>query len=198
MKTAHHIKVDIGGNHLCTVETDADQRDALDSQLLKFRSVAQDLQIVQNHTNTYFPMPAEWTGLERVYLRCLRLLIEGECVALPNAGTLTVNLQRPDVGGPRIAFMEQPDFGFEIFGHDLKVGRTYIYGPTVTAENGTEALEAVERGEGKDFPVRLKPGGGNKYFWAFKPDLRTDETVNPLPVPWGLADIPEPADLSPT
>ena len=93
LRTAHSIALYIDGNHAATVggippatigEYGLDE--------LIFEQYADDLAIIQRHTNTYFPMPTTVTPDDRIAARVARHLINGEIVASPSAQVFTHTL----------------------------------------------------------------------------------------------------------
>jgi hypothetical protein len=52
-------------------------------EIFSHKSIAEDLVAVQEATSLYFPYPEAIPPDDRVYLRCLRLLLEGRCIVLP-------------------------------------------------------------------------------------------------------------------
>lgn len=56
------------------------------------RDVAADLVYVQNQTSRHFNYPDGVDAADRIYLRCLRRLLEGKCIVMPEMRELTRTL----------------------------------------------------------------------------------------------------------
>jgi hypothetical protein len=63
---------------------------------LIFEQYAEDLEIIQRHTNTSFPMPTSVAPQDRIAARVARHLIDGEIVASPTAPGFTLALSGED------------------------------------------------------------------------------------------------------
>lgn len=165
----------------------------------RWKQLADDLDIVQRHCNIFFPVPDELPGLDRVYLRLARLLIEGKCAIHPTArimtGTLTGN-DSPELrmvlsGKPQGLRLDVSDFTIVIGSHHLRIGDMLLFHTRVVTSNYQEALSALDSGTSEHLVVRFHPEDG-EHFRAFLPDKWPDDHTPVVPTPWGLPEFTEP------
>lgn len=164
--------------------------------------LAADLQVVQSHCDIEFPVPAELTTLDRVYLRCIRLLLEGKCVVIPQAQRLTVTLTGQDspelratVGAdPTALLLTQEPFRVTLFNQELRLGTVHIFNTRVVCVNAGEVHAALNahRGGGIEATLEAKDG---RHFRFYKPDLWPDENAPIAVSPWSLTGVDEPVDV---
>lgn len=164
-------------------------------------SLSDDMEFISRETGTMFVVPAAVPAKERVFLRCARLLLEGQCVVVPDHGLLTATLSpegdeldwptllRGD-GGLKVEFEH---YGFEVLGRsiDLGVGAIFTLSYEVVSLDG-EVL--TDKGQlAHDQPVRFRPRRA-KSWWVYLPAKVTADQVL-LPAPWEIAGIDEPQDV---
>ncbi|QNE19703.1 hypothetical protein F1D05_19470 [Kribbella qitaiheensis] len=168
----------------------------------RLRLFADDLNIVQRHCESYFPMPEDVSGEDRLYLRCARLLIEGKCAVVPRMNNLTVHLNGADSDGLRtvleseagVFMMENEIFGFEMFGHSFMLGPARTFSLRTKLTNAADAVRALEAGEADGFKLQVVPDG-TESFWTYLPERWNGSGDEwPRPVGWGLEDFNDPAD----
>jgi hypothetical protein len=166
------------------------------------REIATDLQVVQRHCDMEFPIPAELTTLDRIYLRCIRLLLEGKCVVIPRAQRLTVTLTGEDSpelrattgADPTALLLTQEPFRVTLFDHELRLGTVHIFSTRVVCVNAKEIHAALDTHQGAGIEATLEAKDG-RHFRFYKPDLWLDENA-PLAVsPWSLTGVDEPVDV---
>ncbi|MDH2412367.1 hypothetical protein ACG5V6_24225 [Streptomyces chitinivorans] len=169
---------------------------AVVAQVEQLRLYAQDMEVLQRHCEQYFPLPEEISAAERVTVRAARLVIEGHCVALPFARTLTITLSGEDgpdlrslLGGePRSIRVVTGEYPVTVAGRGLDIGPVIVFHPRVTAEDGHAALAALDAGRAAGHRVVLRPADGEHYRIC-----RRSGDDRPLaPVPLGLDGYPEP------
>lgn len=173
---------------------DIDVESTLDNLLLYLS----DLDIVQRHCETYFPAPLTYTGEERIDLRVARLLVEGRCLASPDAGTITVTLSGSESpalhtllsGQPQCLRIATPGFEITVGGHTLDIGPVNLFHTRVTADNGLEAIAALRDGRGAGIEVVFRPHDGEHFrvYLASGPD---DQPL--MPTPLGLPGYIDPS-----
>lgn len=175
---------------------DTSNADAEVERLLQYLS---DLDVVQRHCESYFPAPMRYTGAERIDLRVARLLIEGRCVVYRGARTLTVSLNGNDSPALRAVLNEQQPqslrigpSAFEVMlgNHTLDIGPVHLFHTRVVADNGREAISALDAGQAAGTKVVFRPHNG-EHFRLFHADVPDDGS--PLaPTSLGLPGYSDP------
>lgn len=200
LRTAHKIALYIDGEHAATVggispvtigEYGLDE--------LIFEQYADDLAIIQSHTNIYFPMPTTVTPNERIAARVARHLINGEIVASPSAPIFALTLsgeQTPDLRdrlqAPRFAVWPVAEpHTVTIGGRRLVIGDVYVIHPRATAVNADAAIAALDAGCAAGFQVHYRPGEDPFFYLTLANRPRTDIPGKPTRL-WGLIDINQP------
>jgi hypothetical protein len=150
-------------------------------EILRHRDVAADLVVIQDATHRRFPYPEQVDFEDLVYIRCLRLLLEGKCVVLPGHRQVTPRLNGEDgdhvgqlLSGDYMSLLfDTENYGQSILGHDVYVGHARFYAPQVQAVDPEPALAALDAGtaEGYELTVRTRDDYG---FWAFLPERYVD------------------------
>ncbi|MFG1993778.1 hypothetical protein ACGFJ7_27760 [Actinoplanes sp. NPDC048988] len=189
------------GEHLMTVQRagalthDGELTEALsDIELL-----AEDLDVVQRHCRTFFPIPANISAADRIDIRTARLLIEGHCVVYRGmrAFTMTLNGRYDPSLKEILAKSDVPlrvdsDIDMVIGKNRLSLGRLMFFHTRVNIENRDEVLAALEAGRGEGQEVRFVPENRER-FRAILPTARPGRDDEPLiPTPWGLPGIDGP------
>ena len=206
LESSHAIALEFDGQSLARLAPSAPGRPLFGderSEIAAHKEIAGDLEYVQRETSRYFAYPAEVDIVDRAYLRCLRLMLEGRCVVLPGLNQFTPKLNGNDgesarkllSGESMSLIVEQEDFGLEVFGHQIYVGEARLYAPQVAAVDGQLALEALESGraKGHELTIRCDDGYG---IWAFVPSRYIAESDDRLrPISLGLAGVPDAPDI---
>jgi hypothetical protein len=205
LEGAHGIGIELDGDQLARLLPEGEPapfKAADRKSILAHRDIARDLAFIQDTTHRHFRYPEEVGGLDRVYARCLRLLLEGQCIVLPGYRQITPRLHGIDgehirsllSGEPMSLVVDMEDFGLTICGHEIYVGPARFYAPRIRAVDPQDALAALDAGTaaGHEFTVRADDGYG---FWLFLPDRYVDATDGRLrPVGLdldGFADAPD-------
>lgn len=206
LERAGRIEMHIDGERLCSVEfpQSPGQSFEADRESIEFlRSAAADLDIVQRHTHQHFKIPSEVTGLDRATLRFFRLLIEGNCVVLPNMHSLTLTLngnfdeglKAMLNGGLVQLFSTHDEFPWKIFGRELRLGAFNMIAPQVEAVDGTDAIAALEAGKGAGRDLTMRSARGLGFWFMLERHWPTDENTQIRPVSWELNGIEDPPDV---
>jgi len=129
LESAHAVAIELDGKKLARLITSGpvspfgENRD----KILTHRDIAADLVVIQNATSRHFPYPEELDYEDLVYIRCLRLLVEGQCIVLPAQREVTPRLNGKDgehirtlvSGEYQSLLIEMENFGRNILGHDI-------------------------------------------------------------------------------
>lgn len=169
-----------------------DHREAI----LLHKAIAEDLVYVQAQTNQYFPYPNKIDPSDRIYLRCLRRMLEGRCIVLPEKHQVNMTLNGEDhetarrllAGDTMSVVIDQENFGFEVFGREFHLGFCRIYAPQVAAlgANGLQKELDPTDAEGRQVTLRTQDSTG---FWVFSMDRVVKDADGQIR-PTGL-DLPE-------
>jgi hypothetical protein len=198
--TCDRLEITVDGNHLGSFTFDENR--VLDptqmTMLDDFEALVEDLDVVQRHCNVYFPVPEAIEPADRVVLRAARLLIEGYCVAYPQARTLTITLAGSDSEGirsllsgrPGVIRTEDSHYQISVGQHDLNLGRVSFFN-SVIASDHEKANQALDEGRAVGYPVHLQSADG-RNFRAYMPDKVNDPHQQLTPTPWGLPGVVEP------
>ncbi|MFE2560247.1 hypothetical protein ACFXGT_30355 [Streptomyces sp. NPDC059352] len=157
----------------------------------------EDLDVVQRHTDQYFPVPFELPAVDRIALRMARLLIDGRCVASPFSRTLTITVtgaEDPSMrqllsGQPQSVRLTSPDCAVQIAGRSLELGNACMFHTRVVAQDGPSALAALDSGA-VEKEIILRPAD-NERFRMFLTDT-PDDGLPLTPTPFDLDGYPEP------
>ena len=166
------------------------------------QELASDLQLVQQYCDIEFSVPPEVSTLDRISLRCLRLLLDGKCVVMPQAQRLTVTLSGHDSPELRATtgaetttlLLTQDTFGVDLFDQELRVGKVHIYSTRVVCVNAVDVHAALDAGAAIGVRAVLEASEG-RHFRFYKPDLWSDPNAYMPVSPWSLTGVAEPVDV---
>jgi hypothetical protein len=163
------------------------------------RAIADDLSVIERETRTRFRHPATMTGLDRITIRGLRLMLEGHVVAHPtaNSGNFTIT------GEPDAAFRELLDgqprwFQWHVsqaeeavLGKTIRLQQLAIGGPCFLDDASIQALQtafATQSTEGLGITLRVD---ADDRLRTWLPDRVAPD--KPLDVtPWDIPGIEQP------
>ncbi|MDH6222887.1 hypothetical protein [Streptomyces pseudovenezuelae] len=159
----------------------------------------EDLEVVQRHSEQYFPVPGELTRDERIVLRVARLLADGHCVVCPFLPEVRLTLNGRDTPATRalLGGEVQPlhlpceAFPVQIAGRRLELGPVFVSHPEVAVAAGSRgpALAALTAGRGDGVEVGMRPVGGGRFRLVLQ---RSPNGSGMTPVPLGLPGFREP------
>jgi hypothetical protein len=206
IESAGAMGIEIDGHHLARLETNGQPSSPFGDnreQILRHRDVAADLIVIQNATRRRFPYPNNVDLDELVNVRFLRLLIEGQCVVIPDQRQVNpiLNGQDSDVlrqvlSGDDVALaIDVENYGQTIFGRAVHVGHVQIYAPQVHAVDAKAALAALDAGTADGHQVTLQARDGHG-FWAYMPERYADPDDVLRPVGLGIEDYADAQDVA--
>jgi len=181
--TAHEVEVHLDGLK-CYVF--GGQRTWFEETFLRqvrdLASAADDLAAVQQHVKQRFPMPAEISPVERVWLRAVRVALEGRVAPLPRR---EVEIELADGVEPSqiadeqgLMFQAADGMTLEIGGVELRLPSMAVAHPRTRIAADCQARTAV-----------CTPAG-DEVFVGWFPERLTDTSGHVMP--WSLPGIEEP------
>lgn len=200
LRTSSRAGIYVNGSELAQFRLCNDEPFVEEEELRGARLLAEDLDRIQRHTKTRFPIPSEMTLEERLGLRFASLLLDGKCSVYPDAGVFTATLsadgsQELETILEQDAFMirsDYEDFSVSLGHRVLKLGTVIIFHPSVRLENAARIKMMLSKNTAKGTKLKFVPTDGG-YFRAYMPDKWADADSPLAPSPWNLPGIPEPS-----
>jgi hypothetical protein len=206
LDSEHSVQLDLDGGdlgRLLPAKQDASVFGDMRDNILTHKDVAADLVVLQQATNQFFGYPDSVDPVDRVFLRCLRLLVEGRCIVMPDMHELTQTMNGKDspelrqilAAGPSAVRGEMNNFSQEVFGRTFQLGPARMYAPQVEAVDADKVVAALEAGTAEGTPLTLRTVG-DYSFWLYLDEKfipEADDTVRPVGL--GLADLPDAPDV---
>jgi hypothetical protein len=203
LSSAVEITVSVNGNQFLRARATADFAlpDADDwlAELRDLHDLADDLEVINRATGNDVPIPASMTTTDRIYFRCVRLMLDGYCVMAPDVKALNLILRANlDVNDPGLRqVLDEPEGQFlithepwapTVAGHELHLPDACLWHPRMALRDRAKVRSTVCAG--KAIKASLDPVDGSP-FRMFMPDRLRDAKQRLHPVPWNLSDIPE-------
>lgn len=199
LRTGARFEIDVAGKELAYFHLA--QRDAVgDFAVDRFRRVrefASDLARVQEDVGIYFDVPAEVSNLDRIWTRCVRLMLDGRAVLIP-LSTFSASLDAPMPPGvvlPEdglVAVVFDAGKTVELFGHSLLVPEIRCYHPRAEMAGLEAAFDDVTLSPPKGFNFSIT-ATKNHAFLAYMPERYSRERLEATA--WRLNGIDEPDPL---
>jgi hypothetical protein len=159
-----------------------------------------DLEIVQDHCRSFFPVPAELSLGDRIEIRLARLLAEGHCVISRTAQTWSAVLN-----GQTSAVFEQllssdtpqaltigGQLAIQVLGRTLRMGEARFFHTQVEVLDRTDHMTPLRAGRGANRRIVFAPTD-NMHYRVYLPAKWNDREDQPLvPSPWGLHGLDGP------
>ncbi|MDU0314078.1 hypothetical protein RKE38_10315 [Phycicoccus sp. M110.8] len=169
------------------------------AELRELNELADDLDVINRATGDDIPIPASMTTQERIYLRCARLMLEGQCVMTPDVRSFTFTLKAGlDVTEPGLSQLLNDAEGQirithepwtpTIAGHTLQLPDTLLWHPNMRLRNRAKVRSQVIAG--METAANIEPADGTT-FRMFMPSRVADPDRPLSPVPWNLTGIDE-------
>ncbi|GGK99464.1 hypothetical protein [Mangrovihabitans endophyticus] len=199
LQNCHHVDLDLDCQYAGRFTRsdpsglDADTADKLATTEL----LASDLDVLQRHCRSYFPVPTELSVDDRIWIRVARLLIEGHCVAYPSARSFAATLNGQDSPVLRQVLTRRDpstirvttELAIEIDGRELLLGEVILFHSQVVVPDGDDLLAALDEGKADGRVMRLLPVNGES-FRAVLPSARPGRDNEPLQTTvWGLPGL---------
>lgn len=190
---ADTAEMDLGANLVGKIgDLTADQDPAYLRALQILAEGADDLAYIQNETGVFFPMPDQIDSYERLWMRSIRLMLEGHAAPVPRKAFLGRALPGLDPSSflEEAAFAVQMDGGrVTLAGHPVPLPDFLIYHPHVRIEGIREAVEDSNAGVENPREFRASPVDPTPFVAYIPQRLRGDATRS---TPWGLTGVEEP------
>lgn len=185
IRQAETIQIHLNGQKLSTLSIDEHFGETDDSDLMVTADIARDLDRVQDRTGSIFAMPTEVSGLERIWLRILRIILDGGIAPIPRRALNGHTHPGRDIGKSELC-SSLAVFGntVELFGRPLQ-----LTGPLAYFHPSTSFEARGKRNAAGSVPFRMT-GTDNTVFVAYLGNIvKTTTEITP----WGLPGIDEPA-----
>jgi hypothetical protein len=184
IRQAETIHIHLDGKKLSTLRIDEYPDEIDDSELRTTADIARDLDIVQDRTGSIFAMPTEISGLERIWLRILRIILDGGIAPIPrttlNGHTHPGGEINPELCASLAVFHNAT---VQLFDRPLQLRAPLAYFHPKTS---IQALGA--RDSAGSIPFQTA-GADNTVFLAYLGNVvKTTTEITP----WGLSGIDEP------
>lgn len=151
------------------------------------RLLADDLATIALALDASLHIPEHLSAGERAEIRSLRLILDGQCVLVPEIGGLTMTLNgefddtiRELLTKESVGIRVDSPLRYEFKGHAFDLPRVTIFHPNCRAANGAAALAALESGSGAGLEVIIE-SLDNTPFRAFLPDKITEPNTRLAP-----------------
>lgn len=170
------------------------------------RSWFDDVAFLERTLGLAIELPEQVTAIERVRVRAVRLMLEGQCVLWPGvrdfSGTSTGELDDSvelALTKMHMVAMTMTEFPLTIGDATYSVGEVQIFHPRMEVEGGAEILASLRGGEGEGLRMRHVPMDGTA-FRAYSPPRWRERWRDPnrplVPDPWNVPGVNEDASLA--
>ncbi|WP_433678803.1 hypothetical protein [Nocardia sp. CA-119907] len=193
IRNATTAQIHIDGNFLSTAALGSIAPDEYGTELADLAEAAHDLDLVQDRTGTIFAMPDEIDRIQRIWLRVLRIILDGGIAPLPRravqgythpGATLPEDEDEDEDGELRASVVNYPAGVIELFGRPLRLGGPLRYYHPSTF---TEVLDR-ETDDSGSRPFRMTSSDGTVFVAYIAGRVTTTTTVTP----WSIRGITEP------
>lgn len=160
--------------------------------LRAMHEAADDLAVIQRETGVYFPMPEELEGYERLWMRTIRLMIEGHAAPIPRRvyrGTAFPDLDPAQMLEEGSFALTMPGNEMTLAGHPVPLPPFIVYHPHAVFTGLEESLEDVRSGKDAPRQFEVRPVD-ETAFVAYFPDLLPRDAV--ASTPWGVKGVSDP------
>jgi len=161
----------------------------------------EDLAFIENELDVSLVIPEEGvTNDERLWARIIARVLQGRAVPYP--GIDGFNFQLTGAIGDSIeGFLSEPhaigmthsDWSMTLLGAEVYVGEVVTYQPRAFVVDGTQHLEALRAGRGKDRNVQVK--AIDDLPFSFYSPTRLEKGRPVVTEQWGIEDAPEVPNL---
>lgn len=153
---------------------------------------ADDLAVIQRETGVYFPMPKEIEGHERLWMRTIRLMLEGHAAPVPRSvyrGVARADLDPVAILDEGTLAIVMPGNEVTVAGHPVPLDPFYIYHPHVLFSGVSDSLDDVRKGVEHPRKFEVRPADGSAFV-AYFPD-RLDPAAR-ASTPWAITGVEDP------
>lgn len=165
-------------------------------QLEDLNALADDLETIGRDISADLTIPPSMSTHDRIWLRCVRLMLDGHVVMSPDVTSFDVTLE--DAGDPGLrTLLDQPagqliltqePWNPTIADMELKLPHARFWHPNAGVSDREHVAEQLRAGKTVSTSIRTQDG---TTFRLLMPG-RVKNSTEPLrPVAWGLRDIPE-------
>ena len=190
---ADTAEISLGGLTLSKVGGIAANGDA--SCVAALRTVyeaADDLAVIQRETGVYFPMPDQIEGHERLWMRTIRLMLDGHAAPVPRSvyrGVARADLDPAAIRDEGTLAIVMPGNEVTIAGHPVPLDPFCIYHPHVLFSGVSESFADVSKGIENPRRFEVRPADGSAFV-AYFPN-RLDPAAR-ASTPWAITGVEDP------
>jgi hypothetical protein len=172
--------------------------DPADDALEAMHQFVEDLATLERHLSTRKRMPTAFTTYDRVQARLARLVIEGDCVLVPQWLHIPTRINHDDgttaelgrlIAGEHSMRIRQPEFEMNIAGWRVDVGPVQLISPRVGFAEPGRLLRLLEAGSIDGELATLAPAPYEP--WRLSRLSETDEHSWLAPVSWNAVSVDE-------
>ena len=190
---ASTAEIELDGHALSKVEAFAAGHDEAYLRAVQMvYEAADDLAFIQNATGVYFPMPDEIESSERLWMRSIRLMLEGHAAPIPRRtfhGTANPDFDANSSSEEGAVAIRQSGQNVSLAGHPIPVPPFFIYHPHVMFTGVRESVEDATRGIENPRQFEVRPVEESAFVAYFPDRLRPDAMRS---TPWGLTGVVDP------
>lgn len=187
------------GDHLLCTLSDRRRSESIPEGFDHLERLATDLDVLERHSNQYFPVPKSMTNFELAKLRAAALLLAGRYVVHPEVRVFTVKLNGRNDPALRDALstgvgafiLEIPRMVITINNRRVVLGLVRLYHPEVEIVGAEQLLRKLDQGAATDQLMKLRPRYG-QHFFALMPERFPPTEGQPELSRWGLDNFEEP------
>lgn len=183
IRRAETIQIHLDGQKLSTLTVDKHFGGIDDADLTATADIARDLDRVQDRTGSIFAMPTEISGLERIWLRILRIILDGGIAPIPLRVLDGQTHPGGEVRSGLCASLAVFKNTVQLFDRTLR-----LTGPLAYFHPSTSIEAHGKRNAAGSIPFRTT-GTDQTVFVAYLGSIV--KTVTEI-TPWGLPGIDEP------
>lgn len=166
-------------------------------QVRQLHELADDISAIERAIGEDLPVPTSLTTTERIYVRCARLMLDGQCVMSPNLTSFDLTLRAGLTGnepgiselvdgpGGAIAITADP-WTLTLDEREVTLPATQMWHPQMRLEHQASVKTSLQKGLETD--ARLTPIDGTT-FRMYMTDRLTDPDRPLVPAPWNLSGV---------
>lgn len=153
---------------------------------------ADDLAVIQRETGVYFPMPDEIEGYERLWIRTIRLMLDGHAAPVPRKvyrGVARSDLDPAAILDEGTLAIVMPGNEVTVAGHPVPLDPFVIYHPHAVFTGVEDSLLDVTMDVDHPREFEVRPVDETAFVAYFPDRLNPDAQAS---TPWGITGVEDP------